>query len=198
MSQKILFIKLLLVHYATQSPTVTRANCNDDVPLMCPGVDLDSMNFHSVTWYKLSNPKRRGIIRRDKGDEATQYYNFTRGEGLEVRFGEKYSLFLQSVKPEDAGTYECYISANVGSQNQNLQANLTVDECVTELTTVLSTTPSSSTCQIKGEDLPVVWSIGGYVAVGIAKIVLSLISIWVIRAIHIRSERRQRQQQWGR
>lgn len=71
---------------------------------------------------QLSNLKRQGIIRRDKGAEVPHYYNFSR----EVEFGEKYSLFLQSVKPEDAGAYECYISANVGSQNLNLQVNLTV------------------------------------------------------------------------
>uniref|UniRef100_A0A671UAG2 Si:dkey-109a10.2 n=1 Tax=Sparus aurata TaxID=8175 RepID=A0A671UAG2_SPAAU len=197
MSQGILFIKLLLLHYATQSSDVTHANCNDDVPLMCPGVDLDSMNFYSVTWYKLSNLKRQGIIRRDKGAEVPHYYNFSR----EVEFGEKYSLFLQSVKPEDAGAYECYISANVGSQNLNLQVNLTVGECVTlaEPTTVTNaTTPSNSLCNKQAQDLPVIWSIGGYVAVGVTKIILSLISILVIRAIHIRSERRRQQQQWRR
>ncbi|XP_036958622.1 uncharacterized protein LOC119022143 isoform X2 [Acanthopagrus latus] len=196
MSQGILFIKLLLVHYTTQSSDVTHANCNDDIPLMCPGVDLDSMNFYSVTWYKLSNLKRQGIIRRDKGGNTTQYYSFPR----EVRFGDKYSLFLRSVQPEDAGAYECYISANVGSQNLNRQVNLTVGECVTmaEPTTVTKvTTPSNSLCNKQAQDLPVMWSVGGYVAVGITKIILSLISIWVIRAVHIRSERR-RQQRWGR
>lgn len=42
-------------------------------------------------------------------------------------FGEKYSLFIPSVTPEDSGSYECFISAKIGGQNLYLQVGLTVD-----------------------------------------------------------------------
>nr|XP_046253909.1 uncharacterized protein LOC124063869 isoform X2 [Scatophagus argus] len=194
MSQKVFFIKLLLVHYATQSPSETRANCNEDVPLQCPGVDIDSMNFLSVTWYKFNNHKKHGIIRRGKGVEATQHYNFTRP----ARFGENYSLLLPSVTPEDSGSYECAISANVGGRNMNLKVDLIVDACATQthLTTTtnpVNTTHSNLHCDKQVENLPVLWSIMGYAAVGLIKIILSLFSIWVIRAVRVRSSRRRQQ-----
>ncbi|XP_044068552.1 uncharacterized protein LOC122883638 [Siniperca chuatsi] len=196
MFQKVLFIKLLLVHYATQIQAEIQASCNEDVPLKCPVVDIDSMDFLSVTWYKHNNQKKLGIIRRGKDENLTQHYNFTRS----ARFGEKHSLFLDSVTPEDSGTYECYISANVGGQNQNPTVVLTVNVCTTQadlttMTSVLNTTHSDLLCHNQVEDLPVMWSIVGYVALGLAKIILSLISIWVIQAIRIRSSRR-RQHKW--
>ncbi|XP_038579721.1 uncharacterized protein LOC119906229 [Micropterus salmoides] len=196
MSQKVLFIKMLLVHYATQSLPEIHASCKEDVPLKCPDVDIDSMDFLSVTWYKMTNKGKSGIIRRAKGEETTQNYNFSRP----ARFGEKHSLFLRSVTPEDSGTYECFISANVGGQNKYLKVALTVNECTTQaelttMTNVLNTTHSDLPCHKQVEDLPFMWSIIGYVAVGLTKIILSLISIWVIRALRVRSSRR-RQHLW--
>ncbi|KAE8292892.1 hypothetical protein D5F01_LYC07985 [Larimichthys crocea] len=191
MSQKVLLFKLLLVRYATQSLAEIRANCNEDVTLDCPGLPSGDMNFLSLTWYKLSE-KRHGIIRFSKNGMSPQNYSFIRP----ARFGERYSLFLTSVTPEDSGSYECAISANVGGQNQNLQVNLIVHECVTEadLTTkanVLNATQPNR-IYVQPEDLPLMWAIIGYVAVAIGKMVLSLISIWVIRAVHKRSSRRWR------
>ncbi|TKS76697.1 hypothetical protein D9C73_010787 [Collichthys lucidus] len=135
------------------------------------------MNFLSLTWYKLSE-KRHGIIRFSKNGMSPQNYSFIRP----ARFGEKYSLFLTSVTPEDSGIYECAISANVGGQNQNLQVNLKVHACVTDadLTTkanVLNATQPNR-ISVQAEDLPLMWTIIGYVAVAIGKMVLSLISIW--------------------
>lgn len=57
-------------------------------------------------------------------------------------------------------------------------------ECVTQaelttMTNVLNTTHSNLLCPKQVEDLPVMWSIIGYVAVALAKIILSLIIIWV-------------------
>lgn len=51
------------------------------------------------------------------------YYNFTR----HAWFGEKYSLLLPRVTPEDSGSYECAINANVGGRNLNLEVNLIVN-----------------------------------------------------------------------
>ncbi|XP_070767287.1 uncharacterized protein [Enoplosus armatus] len=192
MSLKVLIIKLLLVDYATQSLAEIHANCNDNVTLMCPDIDIDRMNFLSVSWFKLINQNRLGIIRRSKADEVTQYYKseFNRL----ASFGEKYSLLIPHVMHEDSGTYECAISANVGGKNLNCRVVLAVDVCVTQaelttMTNVLNTSHSSLLCPKQAEDLPIMWSIIGYVAVGVTKIFLCLISIWVIREVHIRSSR---------
>ncbi|KAM6929450.1 uncharacterized protein PEZ65_008704 isoform 1-T2 [Lycodopsis pacificus] len=200
MSQKVLFVKLLLLHYATQTQTEIKANCAEDVPLMCPGVDTDSMDFLSVAWYKLNklNKTKVGIIRRGK-DSKTRVYNTIRSPN--PRFGEKHSLVIPSVTPEDSSTYECEISAKVGQQNQNHEVLLTVHECVTQTDTimttgtVLNTTQPGLPCPKQEEDMPVIWSIIGYTAVGLTKIVLSLISIWVIQAVR-KSSSRRRQHKW--
>lgn len=197
MSGWVLFIKLLLVHYTTQSITETRINCYEDVSLKCPGVDSDSMRFLSLSWYKLDGQnKPQGIIRRLKGIETPQNYNFSRP----ATFGRNFSLLLQKVTPEDSGSYQCSISANVGRQNQDHKVELIVNVCVTEAnlttpTNVLNTTQPDLLCQKQVEDLPVMWTVIGYVAVGLSKIILSLISIWVIRAVSSRSSR-QRQHRW--
>lgn len=191
MFQTVLLIKLLLVHYTTQSQTYYRADCNTDVSLKCS--DNIGMNFISIAWYKFINKKKCGIIRRGPGINSTQRYNFTRP----TEFGESFgSLFLPSVTPEDSGIYECAISANIGGQNLNHEINLTVHACMTQpnLTTrtnALNTTQEPDLpCPQNDKDLPVMWCIFGYVAVGITKIILSLISIWVIQAIRVRSSRR--------
>ncbi|KAL3974827.1 hypothetical protein ACER0C_023453 [Sarotherodon galilaeus] len=188
-----LLIKLLLLHYASQSKIDIERSCNEDVSLECP-VAEKNRNFLSVAWYKVNNGNKHGIIRRGNGEDPV-YYNFSR----EVTFGEKQNLLLRKVLPADSGNYECAISANVGGQNQNHKVSLTVNECAptAPLTTLnyLNTTMATLTsppCQTQVLDLPVTWSIAGYLAVALAKIVLSLIIIWVI---HLRSSR-QRYNRW--
>lgn len=56
---------------------------------------------------------------------------------------------------------------------------VTQPDLTTTTTNVLNTSHSDQLCHKKVEDLPVMWSIIGYVAVGLTKIILSLISIWV-------------------
>ncbi|XP_037627441.1 uncharacterized protein LOC119489278 [Sebastes umbrosus] len=194
MSQKVLFIKLLLLHYATQSRPENNANCYEDVQVMCPDEAIDSRDFISVAWYKINNSQKLGIIRKSKDSKTPQYYPFTRSHKPE--FGEKYSLLLPRVTPEDSGTYECEISANVGGQNMNLEVDLTVHACVTQadLTTITTTpefnlTQPNLPCHNQVEDLPVMWSGIGFVAVGLTKIILSLISIQVVQAVCMRSSR---------
>lgn len=45
----------------------------------------------------------------------------------QVEFGEKYSLTLLGVTPEDSGSYECAINANIGGQNLKSTVNLVVN-----------------------------------------------------------------------
>uniref|UniRef100_A0A665T9Q8 Ig-like domain-containing protein n=1 Tax=Echeneis naucrates TaxID=173247 RepID=A0A665T9Q8_ECHNA len=183
---------LLLVLYTAQSQGSNLSVCSGNVSLNCPKEDIGSMDFLSVTWYKHKAGKRYGIIRISKSDGKKQLYDSESG----AEFGEKYSLLLPKVTPEDSGTYECAISANIGQQNVNLQIHLTVHECAqTETTTVSIQSNTNKTvfvCQSESEDLPVMWSVGGYMAVGLVKVFLCVIIIWVI---HVRSSKRT-QQSW--
>ncbi|XP_071401998.1 uncharacterized protein [Centroberyx affinis] len=191
MSKIVLFIELLLVHSATQNLIQIQEDCNEDVSLQCPGIN--GTNFRAVTWYKVINQKEVGIIR--KSANRIQYFNFSRT----ARFGQDHSLLLPSLIPGDSGTYECSIGANVGGKNLNTKIILTVPDCVTQAyrTTVadkLNITYTSS-CPMHTKELPVMWSIIGFLLIGLAKIALSLITIGVVRAIRIKSSRRQ-QQRW--
>ncbi|KAF7663588.1 hypothetical protein LDENG_00206070 [Lucifuga dentata] len=191
----VLFITLLLVHLAAQTLMEIQADCNEDISLQCPGVD--SSKFFSVTWYKFIDQRKAGIVRTGF-NKPPEYYNFNRL----ARFGEGHSLFLSQLTPADSGIYECAIGANVGGQHLNPTVNLTVSECVTvptvtspliTVTEELNTTHTNAFCHKNIEELSVMWSIIGYSGVGLAKIVFSLISIKVARAILNRSSRRDQQ-----
>ncbi|XP_053281462.1 uncharacterized protein LOC128442876 isoform X2 [Pleuronectes platessa] len=116
------FIELLLVHYTTQSSAGIQAVCGGDVSLPCRYEDIESINFISVTWYKLNNQSRNGIILRKKRENRTTAFTSARASD----FGDKYSLMLRNVTPEDSGNYDCYIAANIGGTNRNSYVYLTV------------------------------------------------------------------------
>ncbi|XP_056131212.1 uncharacterized protein LOC130108329 isoform X2 [Lampris incognitus] len=116
-------IQLLLVHVATQGLTDIQADCSEDFSLLCQGVQ--GRDIRSITWYKFINQTRHGIIR--KIGNKMQAFDFSRTANIT----EDYSLLLSSVKPEDSGTYECAIGANVGGINVNFRVNLIVSDCVT-------------------------------------------------------------------
>ncbi|XP_072222939.1 uncharacterized protein [Leuresthes tenuis] len=182
MSQGVLFISLLLVHYAAQNHQQIYAFCNEDVSLECPAINSDNMDFLSLAWYKVSGEKKHGIIRISTGEKTSQKYNFTRV----AEFGKQQCLLLPSVKPADSGTYECSVQANVGGKNKRDRVNLMVHECVTQaepitMTNTLNTTQSNLLYNKQVEDFPLTWTVIGYVVVAVAKIVLSLISIQIMR-----------------
>ncbi|TNN73330.1 hypothetical protein EYF80_016493 [Liparis tanakae] len=124
MVRKVLFIEMLLLHYATQSEPDRYANCHEDVQVMCPGVANDGKEISSVAWYKI-NGEKVGIIRRGRDNKIKRYSIFVRP--LQPQFGERHSLVMPRVTPDDSGTYECEISANIGSQNQNFEVHLKVN-----------------------------------------------------------------------
>ncbi|MEQ2287413.1 hypothetical protein AMECASPLE_012243 [Ameca splendens] len=181
MSQAVLFISLLWVQITAQSrPGEVLKNCNDDVTLECPV--FSSMDFYSLTWYKDSTP----IIRKRKHE--TQTSNFSR----DAEFGENLGLFLPKVEPADSGTYKCDIKANVGQQNKEGHVSLTVTECVTQIepTTMATTVNSTWSSQtLRLEEFPFTWSVTGYLSVAIAKILLSLISIQILRILSARRQK---------
>lgn len=45
----------------------------------------------------------------------------------QVVFGENYSLMLLSVTPQDSGSYECAINANIGGRNLYERVDLVVN-----------------------------------------------------------------------
>ncbi|KAM4610179.1 uncharacterized protein ACJ7VT_013488 [Polymixia lowei] len=185
----VLFVALLLVSLTTQSLQQIQVGCNEDVRLICDAC-IQVPNFRSVAWYKIVDHDQIGIVRK-VGNE-TQHYHFNRT----ADFGEDHSLLLPSVRPGDSGTYECAIGAKVGGKNRKSQVILTVPVCVTQayLTTMTHTSPVS---HVHMKELPVIWSVVGYVGVGLVKIALCFITIGVIQAIHSKSSRRN-QQRWGR
>lgn len=54
--------QMLLLHYVTQSEPDMYANCYEDVPVMCPSVAIDNMEFSSVTWYKVSEAESQMLL----------------------------------------------------------------------------------------------------------------------------------------
>ncbi|KAM9342642.1 uncharacterized protein KZ484_015372 isoform 2-T2 [Pholidichthys leucotaenia] len=174
MIQTVQLIMLLLVHCATESHSQVQANCNELVLLECPVVETRK-DFLAVAWYKVINETKHGIIRKTK-DQSPQHYNFL----PKAKFVKEHSLLLPEVSLEDAGTYECAVSANVGGKNQNHEVTLKINDCVPELTTkasLLSTTQCVNQHNYQIQDLPVIWTITAYVSVAIIKTVLWLIVI---------------------
>ncbi|XP_035014155.1 uncharacterized protein LOC118110494 [Hippoglossus stenolepis] len=180
MPQLLFFIKLLLVHYTTQSLAGIQADRGSDVSLPCLYDDIESIDFINVVWYKLNNQDRNGIVRRKKRGNVTQFYSF----GRTADFGDKYSLLLPNVTPEDSGKYDCFISANIGGTNLNSEVYLTVQDSVTPATA--SPSPNAQVME-----LSVLWSILGYMTVGLVKVFLSIISVWVIGVVTSRRWKRR-------
>uniref|UniRef100_A0A3B3HS09 Ig-like domain-containing protein n=1 Tax=Oryzias latipes TaxID=8090 RepID=A0A3B3HS09_ORYLA len=173
--------QLLLVRYAALIPQVD-ADCNGNVTLPCPAVNQENMDFLALAWYKEdSNGKRHGIIR--KSDDGVMAFE----NGRTASFGTMHSLLLNWVNASDEGTYLCAMSANVGGQNKDARVELTVRVCRTEvqLTTVNYVTSSraNQTSQVCNEvHIPQTWSLLGFGAVAAVKILLSIITIKVIRS----------------
>ncbi|KAM4571910.1 uncharacterized protein V3H82_011434 [Fundulus diaphanus] len=182
MPQVILYISLLLVHHTTQSHQEVQqiANCTEDVTLDCPAFSSKRKDFFAMTWYKGKEP----IIRKRR--DEIQPSNFSR----EAKFGVNLSLFLPNVKPTDSGKYICNIRANVGHQNKEGSVVLSVNECVIQ---VVEPTPNSTQSKPVAAiyDFPLTWTLAGYLAVAAVKILLSMISIQMIRIVSSRRQKRR-------
>uniref|UniRef100_A0A1A8F6M7 Ig-like domain-containing protein n=1 Tax=Nothobranchius korthausae TaxID=1143690 RepID=A0A1A8F6M7_9TELE len=190
MLQVTLLISLLLVHHTTQSHEVQKG-CGEDAQLWCSEIEDHGpgMDFIAVAWYKVEKEKW-GILRlrKDEPLENAQTFDFRR----EAMMGEKYSLVLPRVTPNDSGFYQCDVNAKVGGQNKERKVQLTVHECVpptepTQRVSALNVTQPTPPCSVM--DMPIAWSLASYGAVAVVKIILSLLSIWVIRIISSRSQR---------
>ncbi|KAJ4942769.1 hypothetical protein JOQ06_005666 [Pogonophryne albipinna] len=196
MIQTVLFVnilssQLLMLPSAVHSLS---ASCQEDVSLPCPVVGSD---FVSVTWYKQRiEQHKRGILRWSSKDKSTpEFFKSNRS----VHYDQDYSLLISAVTPTDSGTYECEVGARVGGRNKKVEVKLDVSACVTPavrtpVTPVPNTT--SDLCRLQVQELPVLWSAVVYGTVGLAKIVLSIIIVLMIRCVQIKASKR-RQQKWG-
>ncbi|XP_061629000.1 uncharacterized protein LOC133477818 isoform X2 [Phyllopteryx taeniolatus] len=177
MSQIILFIKVITLCYATRSEAKVEANCDQNVDLHCPC--YDGTDFLLLTWYKMSDQGRRFVISIGEG--------YVEKENLSQRatFGKDKRLHLPAVRPHDSGTYKCVITANVGGRNTICTVDLLVHACVTGTppNVLHSTVPSTVNTSRHEEELPVMWSVLGYLAVALTKVLASCTSIWVIQAL---------------
>ncbi|KAK5924439.1 hypothetical protein CgunFtcFv8_001305 [Champsocephalus gunnari] len=189
MIQTVLVVNLLMLHSAVHSLS---ASCQEDVPLRCPEVGSD---FVSVTWYKQIDQHKCGILRWPSKDTSTPtFFKFNRS----VHYDQDYSLLISAVTPADSGTYECEVGAKVGGQNKKVEVKLDVSACVTPaVPTPVTPVPitTSDLCRLQVQELPVLWSAVVYGTVGLAKIVLSIIIVLIIRCVQITSSKR-RQQKW--
>ncbi|CAB1336545.1 unnamed protein product, partial [Coregonus sp. 'balchen'] len=120
---------------------------------------------------------RTGIIRRSD-NEKPQSYEFPRP----ARFGAMDSLILPRVRPEDAGTYQCLIRANIGQTNRvsNVTLNVSTD-CVIQTTVAVTAwqdvTHSTPLCTMHVVEVSVIWTSCGFLILGLVKIALCLTSI---------------------
>ncbi|XP_013991684.1 uncharacterized protein isoform X2 [Salmo salar] len=169
---------------------IIQVDCNEDISMKCDAIQDKS--YRSITWYKLNN--RTGIIRRSD-DEKPQFYEYPRL----ARFGVMDSLVLPRVRPEDAGTYLCLIRANIGQTNRESIVTLNVStDCVIQTTVAVTAwqnvTHSTLQRTMHVVEVSVIWTLCGFLILGLVKIALCHISMEVVRKIKRRHSRRKQQQ----
>uniref|UniRef100_A0A8C6UAE4 Ig-like domain-containing protein n=1 Tax=Neogobius melanostomus TaxID=47308 RepID=A0A8C6UAE4_9GOBI len=186
----------IVVQFTTEAEEVKiEAKCRQDVSLPC-NANFNSKDYFSVTWYKnefgpeekAQKKQQTGIIRKNLDEKEGKLYKFHR----DVSVDEQNRLVLSKVTPIDTGEYECAVGANVGRRNINLIVKLEVPECEPDETTISMTTVDTDKTTSNREnrtDLPLIWSLLGYGAVALTKILLSAIIIW---GFHIWTRRKRR------
>ncbi|XP_061908030.1 uncharacterized protein LOC133653043 isoform X2 [Entelurus aequoreus] len=161
MNQITLFVQVIAVYYAIPSHAEVRATCDQNVDVDCPC--RDSPKFLGLRWYKMSGETRYAII--STSDNENEKSNFHRP----AMFGERNSLHLPRVTPQDSGTYKCIIRAGINRQNK--------ESCTPTPRLNVSNTHVNSSKHV--EDLPVMWSVLGYLSVSLVKVLLSCATILV-------------------
>ncbi|XP_061759990.1 uncharacterized protein LOC133554822 isoform X3 [Nerophis ophidion] len=171
MNRITLIFQVIAVYYAIPSHAEVRATCDQNVDVDCPC--RDSSEFLALRWYKMSGETRYAVISTsDNGNEKSSFHR-------PAMFGERNSLHLPRVTPQDSGIYKCIILAGINRPNKEL--------CTPTPRLNVSNTHVNSSKHIEG--LPVMWSVLGYLSVSLVKVLLSCATILVIRACHIRASR---------
>ncbi|KAL1020941.1 hypothetical protein UPYG_G00006690 [Umbra pygmaea] len=175
----------------TKSHLIIQAECNEDISMMCEAIE--DKTFKSITWYKVTLHNRTGIVRKSDNVKP-QNYTFSRV----AHFGEKNSLFLPNVRPEDAGTYQCLIRANVGQTNRESLVKLNVSTvCVIPTTTAKVEVYQNVTDinQVFVVDVSITWTSCGILIMVLVKFILCPITIKIFENIKkIHSSKKQ--QSW--
>ncbi|XP_041080492.1 uncharacterized protein LOC121297918 isoform X3 [Polyodon spathula] len=140
-----LFLCAMVLHsISSQDSDNVTAQCGDTVKLSCRAIERSS-SYRTVTWYKMNSSHQIGILRK-AGSKVTPYTLFNRKTSL----GDREALVLPDVRPGDSGTYQCYLSAQLGGTNQQTSIHLEVQECVTALSTSTVQWFSSATLSPSG------------------------------------------------
>ncbi|XP_034151989.1 uncharacterized protein LOC117595394 [Esox lucius] len=184
------YVMASLAH--SESHLIKHAECNEDISMNCEAV---KNNMHkSITWYKLNN--RTGIIRK-RDNNVPEKYDYPRP----AWFGENDSLVLPRVRPEDSGTYECLIRAEIGKINRKSSVILHVSTVCDTLTTMTALvkecqnmTHSSPMYPIQVLEVSTVWTSCGFLIMVLVKITLCIISIGVVG--EIKKSHSRRKQHW--
>ncbi|KAJ8391291.1 hypothetical protein AAFF_G00090780 [Aldrovandia affinis] len=181
---------------SSESVNSINAECGQNITLPC-NATRDGEIYRYVIWYKIQwsqdmlNITRTGIIMKVnnvvKPFSGARVAMFVNGEGL----------LLQSIRPEDSGTYECHLSAYVGSSNKDSNLTLNVSECVIPATTpdvvtvtgVMSTSINPYMDQVV--EVSMVLIVSGFSAVAVVKVVLSILSVGVLLMVRKREENRR-------
>lgn len=77
----------------------------------------------SLVASKLDKGRKVGLIMR----RQDRPQSFAYSSPSPVAFGEKHSLRLFNVTPEDSGSYECVGNAHIGGRNLNIKVELVVN-----------------------------------------------------------------------
>ncbi|XP_043946056.1 uncharacterized protein LOC122817011 [Protopterus annectens] len=178
---------VLFLHGISTSLATVVASCGKSVELPCLAEKTD---YRAVSWYKMSGEKNRISILRKTQNKTNFSEQFLRL----VNINDKESLIIPSVKPEDSGKYLCFLWANVGSLNQEMDINLNVSECLTSSPTLPITSSEKEFTQSKMsegslvpmskaahliKELPLAFLLLGMLCLSFSKILLSVFAIWV-------------------
>ncbi|XP_061759988.1 uncharacterized protein LOC133554822 isoform X1 [Nerophis ophidion] len=118
MNRITLIFQVIAVYYAIPSHAEVRATCDQNVDVDCPC--RDSSEFLALRWYKMSGETRYAVISTsDNGNEKSSFHR-------PAMFGERNSLHLPRVTPQDSGIYKCIILAGINRPNKECTVNLLV------------------------------------------------------------------------
>ncbi|XP_041080491.1 uncharacterized protein LOC121297918 isoform X2 [Polyodon spathula] len=169
---------MVLHSISSQDSDNVTAQCGDTVKLSCRAIERSS-SYRTVTWYKMNSSHQIGILRK-AGSKVTPYTLFNRKTSL----GDREALVLPDVRPGDSGTYQCYLSAQLGGTNQQTSIHLEVQECVTALSTSTvqwfssaTLSPSGNTtarCELQVTELSISMLVVSFAGVGLIKVMLSV------------------------
>ncbi|XP_062396798.1 uncharacterized protein LOC134087367 isoform X2 [Sardina pilchardus] len=153
--------------------------CYSNVRLPCEAGRVGP-KFRSLTWYKVppvtSTSNRTGILRLRGGE--TTLYNYTR----RVALGPEGQLILPRVTPNDTGTYECLLRANLGGHNLESSVYLSVNACIEPVTEapIGKDWTAAKSPLLDVLEVPAGWAALAFISLSLLKIILCLVVIKVL------------------